>query len=252
MATEVLGRLPVRPANRGRERVFFCGMTVLMIATVQLGFRKTFFPVGPRPAALSSWVIEVHGALFSLYLLLLLVQTGLIAARRMRWHMSLGLAVYGLAGLMIPLGVMAAADELRRDLAGGAPYPNGGIDPRTFSLVSVMGMVMFGTLITWSYLARRRPDVHKRLVLYATLSMMDAGVDRWPLPAMGMSQGWATWIYTALLLLPLVYDLISLGRVHWVTMFAAPFAFLLHRLEFPLGQTHAWHAIANFMLRFLR
>ena len=80
-----------------------------------------------------------------------------------------GLAVYGLAGLMIPLGMMAAADELRRDLAGGAPYPNGrGIDPRTFSLVSVMGMVMFGTLITWSYLARRRPDMHKRLVLYAT------------------------------------------------------------------------------------
>jgi hypothetical protein len=252
MATEVLGRLPVRPVNRKRERVFFCCMTLLMIATILLGFRETYFPLGAKPPALSSWVIQVHGVLFSLYLLLLLVQTALIAARRVRWHMSLGLAVYGLAGLMIPMGVMAAADELRRDLAGGPPYPNGGIDPRTFSLVSVMGMVMFGTLITWSYVARRRPDAHKRLVLYATLSMMDAGVDRWPLVAMGMNQSWATWIYTALLLLPVAYDLVSLRRVHWVTMFAAPFAFLLHRLEFPLGNTHAWHAAANLMLRFLR
>jgi hypothetical protein len=46
MATEVLGRLPVRPVNRKRERVFFCCMTLLMIATILLGFRKTYFPLG--------------------------------------------------------------------------------------------------------------------------------------------------------------------------------------------------------------
>ena len=47
-------------------------------------------------------------------------------------------------------------------------------------MVSVMGMFMFGTLIAWSYVARRRPDMHKRLALFATLFMMDAGIDRWP------------------------------------------------------------------------
>jgi hypothetical protein len=80
---------------------------------------------------------------------------------------------------------------------------------------------------------------------------MDAGVDRWRLVAMGMNQSWATWIYTALLFLPVAYDLISLRRLHWVTTFAALFAFLLHRLEFPLGNTHAWLAAANLTLRFL-
>jgi len=251
MPTNVLKRVPVRPSNRQRERIFFGPMALLMIGTVLLGFRKTYFPLRPKPAAVSSWVIQLHGAVFSLYLLLFLVQTTLVAARRVRWHMSLGLAVYGLAALMIPLGVAAAADEIRRDLASGPPY-NLDIDPRTFSLVSVMGMVMFGTLITWSYVARRRPDVHKRLVLYATLSMMDAGSDRWPLEAMGLNHGWATWIYTGFLLLPAVYDLISLRRLHWVTMFAAPYAFVLHRLEIPLGHTRAWHAVADLMLRFAR
>jgi len=251
MPTNVLKRVPVRPSNRQRERIFFGPMALLMIGTVLLGFRKTYFPLRPKPAAVSSWVIQLHGAVFSLYLLLFLVQTTLVAARRVRWHMSLGLAVYGLAALMIPLGVAAAADEIRRDLASGPPY-NLDIDPRTFSLVSVMGMVMFGTLITWSYVARRRPDVHKRLVLYATLSMMDAGSDRWPLEAMGLNHGWATWIYTGFLLLPAVYDLISLRRLHWVTMFAAPYAFVLHRLEILLGHTRAWHAVADLMLRFAR
>jgi hypothetical protein len=254
MTTEVLGRQAVRrvrPVNRMRERVFFGGMALLMLAAVLLGFRMTYFPLGARPAALSSWVIQVHGAVFSLFLLLFLVQTALISARRVRWHMRLGLVAYGLAALMIPLGLVAAADQLRRQLAAGPPYMLD-IDPRTFSLVSVMGMVMFGTLITWSYAVRRRPDVHKRLALYATLSMMDAGIDRWPYQAWGLSEGWALWIYTAFLLLPAMYDLISLRRLHWATMFAAPFAWTLHRLEIPLGHTHAWHAAANFMLSLSR
>src|ERR1700722_7474049 len=65
MPPEILGRLPMRPVNRKRERVFFCCMTLLMIATILLGFRKTYFPLGAKPPALSSWVIQIHGILFS-------------------------------------------------------------------------------------------------------------------------------------------------------------------------------------------
>ena len=254
MTTEVLGRTALRrarPVNRTRERIFFGGMTLLMLTAVLLGFRMTYFPLGARPAALSSWVIQLHGAVFSLFLTLFLVQTALISARKVRWHMRLGLVVYGLAVLMIPLGVVTAADQLRRDVTLG-PSDVLDVDPRTFSLVSVMGMVMFGTLIAWSNAARRRPDMHKRLALYATLSMMDAGIDRWPWAAWGVSESWSPWIYTVFLLLPVVYDLLSLGRVHRATMFAAPFAWTLHRLEIPLGHTQAWHAVANFMLSFPR
>jgi hypothetical protein len=178
----------VRPVNRTRERIFFGGMALLMIGTILLGFRESYFPLGAKPAALSSWVIVAHASVFSLYLTLFLAQTALVSARRVHWHKSLGLWVFGLAGLMIPLGVFAAADQLRRQVAAGPRSYALGIDPRTFSLLSVMGMVMFGTLIVFSYAARRRPDVHKRLALYATLSMMDAGIARWPWDAWGLSE----------------------------------------------------------------
>jgi hypothetical protein len=251
MTTEVLGkkvRRHIQPVNRTRERIFFSGMALLMIATILLGFRQTYFPLGERPAALASPIIIVHGAVFSLWLLMFFVQTSLIAAHRTRWHMKLGLGLYCLAALMIPLGIIAAADELRRDLAAGvSPMPS--IDPRSFSLVSVMGMVMFGTLMALSYVARHRPDVHKRLALYAVLSMMNAGIDRWPFQAWGITQSWSPWIYTAFLLLPVLYDLTSLHRIHWATIYAASFTWILYKLWVPLGFTHAWHAVTNLMLR---
>jgi hypothetical protein len=239
-----------RPVNRTLERVFYGSMTLLMIATILLGFRASYFPLGAKPAALSSIVIVAHGIVFSAYLALFLVQVALIATRRVRWHMSLGLALYGLAAFMIPLGILAAADEIRRDLATGPPYLLG-VDPRSFSLVSVMGMVMFGSLIGCSYLVRRQPQMHKRLALYATLSMMDAGSDRWPWAAWGISESWSLWFYTALLLLPVFYDLLSMHRVHRVTLIAAPYVWILHKLEIPLGRTAVWHVIANFMLKHL-
>ena len=256
MATESAGpwlvpkrKQVVRPVSRTRERIFFGGMALLMIGTILLGFRQTYFSLGAKPPALSSWVILLHGTIFSTYLALFFVQVALISARRVQWHKTMGLAVYGLAAFMVPLGVLSAADEIRRDLANGPPFMFD-IDPRTFSIVSVMGMVMFGSLITCSYFARFKPAVHKRFALFATLSMMDAGIDRWPMESMGISHAWALWIYTAYLLLPVAYDLISLRRVHWVTMIAAPYVWTLHRVEIPIGFTHAWQAVANLMLHY--
>jgi hypothetical protein len=141
--------------------------------------------------------------------------------------MTLGLWLYGLAAVMIPIGVLAAANEIKRDFAAGPPYTLG-IDPVSFSIVSVNGMLMFGTLMASSYLVRRNPAAHKRLALYAVISMMNAGSDRWPWDAWGIREHWSVWFYTLLLLLPVVYDLISLRKVHNATLFAAPFVWLLH------------------------
>src|SRR5271170_4439234 len=241
---------PTRPINRTRERIFFSGMSLLMIATILLGFRATYFPLGAKPPALSSWVIVLHGTVFSVFLALFFVQTTLISARRVQWHKSIGLWIYGLAIFMIPLGIIAAADNIRRDLAAGPPYLYD-IDPRTFSIVSGMGISLFGALLGWSYLVRRQPAAHKRLALYAMLVMMDAGIDRWPWESWGVSQSYhgdALWVFNAFLLLPVLYDLVSLRRLHWATAVAAPVSWILHYLEIPLGRTAAWHAAANLML----
>jgi hypothetical protein len=82
MAT--LERPSPRPKNRARERVYFGGMTLLMIGTILRGFRATYFPLGPKPEAAHSPVIEVHGAVYTVFLVLLFVQVALIVARRVK------------------------------------------------------------------------------------------------------------------------------------------------------------------------
>jgi hypothetical protein len=244
-AVSAATRAPRRPS---RDRVFFGFMTLVMIATILLGFRGTYFPLGPKPAALASLIIVVHGALFSTFLALFLVQVAFVSARKVRWHMKLGLWLFGLAAVMIPIGVLAAANEVKRDLAAGPPYTLG-VDPVSFSIVSVNGMFMFGTLMAASYIRRRNPAAHKRLALYAVISMMNAGSDRWPWDTWGINEHWSVWYYTLLLLLPIAYDLISLRKVHRATLIAAPYVWLLYTLQIPFGHTAAWHAVSNYMLK---
>jgi hypothetical protein len=248
MAT--LERPMPRLKERARERVFFGGMTLLMIGTILLGFRATYFPLGPKPEATHSAVIEVHGAVYTVFLVFLFVQVALVAARRIKWHMALGLWVYGLAALMVPLGVIAAADEMRRELVSGVEFIPG-VDTLTFSTISVLGIAVFGVLMGWSYVARRKPEAHKRLALYAVISMMNAGIDRWPWQVWGVDPSWATGVFVGYVLLPVVYDLVSLRRVHRVAMVAVPLILLVDRYKFVVGHTSAWHTLAKAMVKYL-
>ena len=234
-------RRMVRPARR-QDRLFFGGMALLILATVLLGFGHSYYFAG-RVAA--DRLIHIHAAVFSMWLVLYVVQTMLIPAGKLHWHRMLGYVSYGWAALMMVMGVLAATDLMRRGLTQGAAAP----DPKTFYFVNIAGILTFGVLIAGSYVARRRPDVHKRLVLYATLSMMNNAIDRWPLHALGLHAAKPYWIYIGFLLLPVLYDVLTLHRIHRATMWAAPFVAVLQRLEGPVGRTHAWHGFATFMAR---
>ncbi len=214
-------------------------MAILLTASVVLGFAKSYFLAGTIRAPLPSKMIHIHGAIFSLWFVLLMVQTFLIPAGRLRWHQRFGLYSYYVAVLVVVFGILAATDSLRR---GGRIGSN---DPNVSFAISLMDMVSFSILIVASYLARRRPESHKRLVLFATLSIMDAALDRWPYEAVGLTFAAHSWAYLAFLLLPVTYDLISLRRIHRSTLWAAPLIYALNQLRIPIGRTPLWTALSN-------
>src|SRR5690349_4025109 len=107
------------PRESRLDRYFFPGLALLMLATVFLGFARSYFLAGVFKAPLPNLLIHLHGAAFTSWILLLITQTSLVAANRVDVHLKLGLAGFGLACLMVVLGILASTDSLRRSFGGG-------------------------------------------------------------------------------------------------------------------------------------
>jgi len=112
MATVALPQ--TKPAKRGTKRqydnYFFSAMALLILATAFVGFARTYFLAGVFRAPLPNLLIHIHGAVFSSWILLLIAQTALVSAGRVDIHRRLGLVGFGLACLMVTLGVLAASN----------------------------------------------------------------------------------------------------------------------------------------------
>jgi len=227
------------PEGRRLDRYFFPAMAILMLGTIFLGFARTYYLAGVFKAPLASWILHLHGAAFSLWALLLIVQTSLVTAGRVDLHRRLGLVGFGLACSMIILGTLAATDALRRASAGF-------MDPKTFFVIPLTDILLFGTLIFFAFRARFNPPAHKRLMLIATIALMVAPVARWPFAFIRQTPLWVTELCTyAFLVLLLVYDVWSTGRVHRVTLWAGALLIVVQRVRLPIGETPIWHAFAT-------
>jgi hypothetical protein len=230
-----------RPANPTWDRVFFAGFAVVLWATVLFGFSKTYFMAGMVRAPLPNLLIHVHGAAFTLWMTLLVVQIGLISAKKLAWHKKLGLFGFGLSVAMVILGLLAATDALHR---GSAPL---GLTPKTFYVVPISDMLVFSVLVYFAYKARKQPAAHKRLILIATIGLMDAAVGRWPVAFLQANPKAQDLVPFGFLLVVILYDLISLKRVHKATIWASAFVVVVHLARVPIAFTPPWQHFATLM-----
>lgn len=232
-------RADARPTLiRRYEHYFFSGMAVLMFGTVLLGFAKTYYLAGLFHAPLPNWVIHVHGAAFSAWILLFVTQTSLVAAHRVDLHKKLGLAAFGWSCLMVVFGLLAATDLLRRGVV------NGGVDPRTFYAGTILDIVTFGVLIFFAFRTRFNPVTHKRLALLATISLMGPAIGRWPFAFIQEVPKATDALQFVFVLLLVAYDLCAFRRVHRATILGGIFLAVIPQLELPIGRLGAWQGIA--------
>lgn len=235
-------RSDLRRAPPRYERYFFCGMALLLLGTVFLGFAKSYFLAGVFRAPLPSWVIHVHGAAFTSWILLLIVQTSLVSAGRVDVHRRLGMVGFGLACLMVVLGIMAATDLLRRD---GAAL---GANAKSFYAATLGDMAIFATLVYYAFRERFHPSAHKRLILIATILLSEAAINRWPFPIFQQSSVMIYVVAYSYLLLLIAYDVWSIGKVHRATIWGGLLVVVVQQLEVPIGNTALWQSFATWVL----
>ena len=216
-------------------------MALLILATVFVGFARTYYLVGVFHAPLPSPIIHLHGAAFSCWILLLVTQTSLVSAGRVDIHRRLGIAGFLLACVMVILGVLAATDSLVRE--AGPP----GRDPKFFYIIPLTDMLVFATLVFFAFRARSNPPAHKRLIFVATVALTIAAIARWPLTLVHRNPIRAALLSYLLLLILVVYDLWSTRKVYRATLWAGAFLIFVQQVRIPIGKTAAWHAIASWV-----
>ena len=221
------------PANKhslaARDRLFYSTMAIALALAVFAGFARTYylplFSGGPSATIAGlpfTRLVHVHGALFTAWALLFVVQTSLIAGQRVAIHRSVGIAGVALACAMVWAGGAMRIWEARL---------LGGVDMTASPTMLVLGMsdmLMFAAFVAAAVVWRRNKEAHKRLMLLAYVCLLDAAVARIP----GMPSRYADY---GLTLLPIAagmtYDMLTRGRVHAVylwggTAFAAIFTAL--------------------------
>jgi hypothetical protein len=230
-----------RTIDRRIERLFFAGMAFLILVSVYVGFARSYYLAGVFGAPLPNRLIHVHGAMFSLWIVLLITQTSLVTAGRVDLHRRLGVLGFGLASLMVILGLWAATDGLHRGIGFfGAPAA-------TFYVIPVTDILTFAVLVFAAFRARFQPASHKRLIIIATIALLGAAIARWPV-AMFHRDPVMMDVFSYMFLLLLVgYDLWSLRRIHRATLWASALLIVVHTLRMPFAGTALWQGFAGWV-----
>jgi hypothetical protein len=226
-----------------RDRFFYTGMAIAAAVAVFVGFAPTYFLRPYFQATSLAPILRLHGLVFTAWILLLLTQTSLVAAHRTDLHRRLGFAGAALAGLMVVIGLTAAIVSGRRDVAAGSD------EALSFLTTPFADMLVFLVLVTAAIRYRRRAETHKRLMLLATVSILDAAVARWPLAIVATSP-YAFFVLTDVFIVAgVVYDLASRRRVHPAYTWGGVLIVASQPLRLVVGQTDTWRAVARMILQ---
>jgi len=237
----VIADIPAQRASRRAERVFYIAMSLAVIAITFAGFAKSWFlrPYFDNPRALAL-TIQIHGAAFTAWVVLLLAQTTLVAVHRTDVHRKLGWIGAALAVFMCAIAVKAAILATHRDvLCCNADAARG------FFIVPVADVAVFAVLVGCAVAWRRDPATHKRLMLLATLSILDAATGRFPLRAIQTSPYAYMVILDAVILAIVAYDTIARRHLARAYAWGVPLVIGVHVARELIRATAAWKSFAG-------
>jgi hypothetical protein len=235
----------VMPLASSRERmdaVFYLGMAIASICLVFLGFARTYYlkPFFGTPVLRP--ILHIHGLVFSVWMLIFVTQTALIASNRRALHRGLGYAAGIFAVAMIVLGLLVAFSTERLG------HGNKLVDAETLFLISLGDIVTFTVFVVAGFLWRHRPEIHQRLMLLAVVAgLLSATIPRLPViggnaPAMGITG-------LAFLFAGPIYDLVTRRRIHPAYIWGCLFSLAtLVPVRIALGSTPAWHHITKWLV----
>jgi len=229
---------------------FYRNIAVLCAVVAFAGFLPSYWSPLWQASLHIPRVVHLHGMIFFAWTVFFVVQTSLVAQRRTALHRELGLLGIALATAMLFTGTMVSISSMHRFIALGF------VDAaRAFSIVPLSAIAYFAAVFTFAIVNIKRPDIHKRTTVLATVALLQPAVARWfifflappdatgPVPVMlSVAPGIVSD-------LPLVYAMMhdkrTRGRPHPVYVYGAITLLAIQLLRVPLSTTATWFSIAD-------
>jgi len=229
--------------SRSRANLFYPGIAVLAAAVIIFGFARTYYLKEFFDTPSLPLLVHLHGAVMTTWMALFIAQTTLVEKGRTDIHRRLGVAGAFLAAAIVSIGPVVAVRAVRR-----GHYP-AGVNPLTFMAVPLGDIVVFGTLVGAALLYRRRPELHKRLMLVGTIAILPPGVARWPLQFLPKGPLFFFGFPDLVLLGCITYDYAKTHRLNPAFAWGGLVLIASHPLRLMLSHTSAWISLAHWITR---
>ena len=237
------------PAAATHSR-FFLGMAIAAAAVVFGGFGPTYYfrpvahairyPSGQVVSSTLPLLIHVHALVSTTWLVLLVTQTWLVAADRVRTHRKLGVAGAGIGLALVVLGVLTALRGARDGWNPGGPFH----DSIGFLAVTLGDLILFSGFVAAGLYYRRRPDWHKRFMLLGTLAgLMWPAITRMPMIAPNPARMFGLLI--ALVVALPVHDYLARRRLHPASTWGAIVIVMSFPVRVAIGNSAVWHSLMS-------
>jgi hypothetical protein len=233
---------------RTREKRFYLIVAFVFVLTALFGFGRTYYLkmfTGAPP--LSSYLVEIHGAIMTAWVLLFVAQVYLIRSKNIKIHQKLGFAAIALGVLIVVVGFFTAIGAAKN----GSPSSPPGVNRLSFMIVPMFDLVMFMILFGAAIYYRKRAANHKRLMLLTAINFMPPGIARFPIP------GWLALgpivffgIPTLILIFAVTYDRLQNGKFNKVFVYGSLLLFISYPLRLMLSGTDAWMSFAHWLTGF--
>jgi hypothetical protein len=235
-------RLPTRTdgARALAVRGFYVALVTLMTGMVLAGFWPYYAGLA-RGTMQAHWLIHLHAAVFTGWMVLLLAQAMLVFRRRVGTHQRLGRIGIAYGALVLLLGAVIAIAAPAMSVVDGRSTPD---EAAAFLILPAVDMLLFAGFFTAAIAYRKRRELHKRLILLATVALLFAPAARiaWEGGPLSILLVWLLPLWLAM-----GYDFAILRRVERV-YFVGLAVFLVAFARIGLMETQAWLDIGRGIL----
>lgn len=212
--------------------------TFVATAIAGVGFWPTYF--GPLLSGTvdESLSIHAHAVVYIGWLGLFITQVILAATGRLALHMQLGRWLMGYGVVVVAAGLLAAWHGF-----GAVLQAEGAVRAQTWVFGVLRELVFFVPFFAAGWIYRRRPEIHKRLMIVAATMLIVPAIGRMkflgaPVPLWEFMAVWPLPVYVAM-----AHDFSTRRIVHPVYVIGIV-AMLAQRLVLPFRNTEAWQTVA--------